>query len=80
MYSHTKKVGSMGKYGPRIGRKIRSEIEKIERQSKRPFKCPQCGKKGVKRRSAGIWQCRSCQSSFSGGTFLFSPRGEKKEV
>lgn len=68
MYSHTRKVGSMGRYGPRIGRKLRDEIRKIEDLAK-SNKCSNCGRK-VRRISAGIWECRSCGLKFSGGSYI----------
>ncbi|MFH1722737.1 MAG: 50S ribosomal protein L37ae [Candidatus Altiarchaeota archaeon] len=77
MFSHTKKVGSVGRYGPRIGRKLRHEVEVIERQTRRPSNCPKCGKQKVSRDCAGIWECRACNSRFTGGTFLPNPRGKK---
>lgn len=76
MYSHTKKVGSLGRYGARIGRKIRNEIRKIEDETRRSLKCPNCGKMGLKRPAAGIWVCKSCNISFSGGAY--KPKTIKK--
>jgi len=67
MYSHTRKVGSVGRYGPRIGRKVRDEIRKIEDLSKEN-KCPKCGRK-VKKMASGIWECRSCGLKFTGGAY-----------
>ncbi len=67
MYSHTRKVGSVGRYGSRIGRKLRDEIRKIEDLSKEN-KCPNCGRK-VKRKSTGIWECKSCGLKFTGGAY-----------
>jgi len=66
MYSHTKKVGSLGRYGTRIGRKIRTEVLKIEVDSRKSAKCPTCGKEKVKRKAPGIWKCNSCDIEFSG--------------
>ncbi|MFH0860446.1 MAG: 50S ribosomal protein L37ae [Candidatus Altiarchaeota archaeon] len=71
MYSHTKKVGSMGRYGIRVGRKLRDQNLKIEEKSKN-VRCPSCGKIKIKRVSKGIWECRSCKNRFSGGAFLLT--------
>jgi len=68
MYSHTKKVGSLGRYGPRIGRKLRNEIRKIENISKRN-RCPYCGGK-VRKKAVGIFECKSCSKRFTGGAYL----------
>lgn len=73
MYSHTRKVGAVGKYGTRIGRKLRDEIKKVE-DLKKENKCPDCGKR-VKRASSGIWECRSCGIKFTGGAYTPTTRG-----
>ena len=67
MYSHTKKVGRVGRYGPRIGRKLREEIRKMEDKQK-VTKCPDCGKK-ITRETRGIWECRSCGVKLAGGAY-----------
>lgn len=69
MYSHTRKVGSMGRYGPRIGRKSRHEVRKIEDEQNKPKVCPQCAKARVERQASGIWHCRSCSLIFAGGAY-----------
>lgn len=74
MYSHTKKVGSLGRYGPRIGRKIRDEVKKVEDESKRSRGCPQCGKPKLKRKAAGVWGCKACSYVFAGGAYIPSRR------
>ncbi|PKP54481.1 MAG: 50S ribosomal protein L37ae [Candidatus Altiarchaeales archaeon HGW-Altiarchaeales-3] len=76
MYSHTKKVGSIGRYGPRVGWKIRMAMRKIEDKTKAAKKCPECGKLKLKRESAGIWKCRACKVMFTGGAHL--PVTERK--
>jgi len=60
----------VGRYGPRIGRKIRDEIKKIEDKTKKS-KCPNCGKK-IKRISPGIWRCRFCNSILTGGAYTIN--------
>jgi large subunit ribosomal protein L37Ae len=70
MYSHTKKVGSLGRYGPRIGRKMRYEALKIETESKSSRNCPTCQRGQLKRSAAGIWKCKACGYNFTGGTHI----------
>ncbi len=67
MSAHTRKVGSLGRYGPRIGRKLRDEMRKIEDQAKKN-RCPSCNGR-VKRKAAGIYRCRSCGETFTGGAY-----------
>lgn len=68
MYARTRKVGSVGRYGPRVGSKIRREVRKIEDKAKQNT-CPSCGR-GVKRIASGIWECRFCGTGFAGGAYL----------
>lgn len=76
MYSHTKKVGSVGRYGPRIGRRTRDLVRQIE-DSKKENACPNCSR-AVKRPASGIWLCRFCGLKFAGGTHFTTT--EKKVV
>ena len=65
----TKKVGSAGRFGARYGQKIRKKIAHIEAKQKKWQKCPYCAKFKVKRISSGIWQCKSCESKFTGKAY-----------
>jgi len=77
MYSHTKKIGSMGRYGPRIGRKVRDEAKKVEEEARTTQVCPTCNKKKTLWRIAsGIWKCKTCGVKFTGGAHL--PISKKK--
>jgi large subunit ribosomal protein L37Ae len=64
------KSSSAGRFGPRYGRKIRVKISNIEAQMRQKHKCPQCGRKSVKRINTAIWQCSKCDTTFAGGTYL----------
>ena len=64
------KSSSAGRFGPRYGRKIRVKISNIEAQMKQKHKCPQGGRKSVKRINTAIWQCSKCETTFAGGTYL----------
>jgi len=65
----TKKVGSSGRFGARYGRKNRQRVADVEKKLKAWHKCPYCNKKRVKRISMGIWQCRACESKFTGNAY-----------
>jgi len=67
MYSHTRRIGSVGRYGVRTGKKIREEIKKIE-EAGRASVCPNCSKK-LKRSAPGIWACDFCKLKFAGGSY-----------
>jgi len=70
MYSHTRKVGSLGRYGVRLGRKLRYGALKIENEAKTQKNCPSCIKGKIRRMGAGIWKCKSCGHTFTGGAHL----------
>jgi large subunit ribosomal protein L37Ae len=37
---------------------------------KKTHKCPQCGFVKVKRESVGVWKCRKCGFTFTGGAYM----------
>ena len=77
MFSHTKKVGSVGRYGTRIGWKTRKNVLRVEEEARKSRKCPSCGKNKIKRSATGIWGCPSCGNTFAGGAFLPVPKRKK---
>jgi large subunit ribosomal protein L37Ae len=69
MSSHTKKVGSAGRFGARYGLKVRRKVTEIEAIQKQKHKCPKCFKFTLKRMAAGIWYCTACDTKFAGRAF-----------
>jgi len=69
MGNRTKKVGSTRGLGPRYGSTVRKRYIKVMTEMKTPHKCPQCGFLRVKRVSVGIWRCRKCGHTFTGGAY-----------
>jgi len=69
MARHTKKVKSVGRYGPRYGVKIRKQILAVDQKKDATYTCPECAYVRVKRESTGIWLCRHCGLKFAGGAF-----------
>jgi large subunit ribosomal protein L37Ae len=65
----TKKVKSAGRFGSRYGRKIRQRVVDIEQKQKAKHQCPHCNKWSVKRLAAGIFQCKKCDSKFTGKAY-----------
>jgi len=69
MGNRTKKVGPTRGLGPRYGSTVRKRYTKIMKELKKPHKCPQCGFSRVKRESVGIWKCRKCGLTYTGGAY-----------
>lgn len=69
MGKRTKKVGPTRGLGPRYGATVRKRYIKVLREMKKPQKCPQCGLMRVKRVSVGVWKCKKCEFTFTGGAY-----------
>ena len=67
MANRTKKVGITGKYGTRYGASLRKVAKKFEVLQHAKYTCHFCGKDSVKRKAAGIWNCRACKKTIAGG-------------
>ncbi|MHA2407149.1 MAG: 50S ribosomal protein L37ae [Candidatus Ranarchaeia archaeon] len=65
----TKKVGRTGRFGARYGSTLRKRIKKIEDVQKTPSRCPSCFTIAVRRTSVGIWRCKKCGYTFTGGAW-----------
>lgn len=57
------------RFGARYGRKPKAKFGEIEKLQRAKHKCPYCSKTAVKRLSMGIWQCRKCQTKFTGQAY-----------
>jgi len=65
----TKKVGSTRGLGVRYGSTVRKRYSKVITEMKKPHRCPQCGFPRVRRVSVGVWGCRKCGFTFTGGAY-----------
>jgi large subunit ribosomal protein L37Ae len=65
----TKKVGPTRGLGTRYGSTVRKRYVKVITELKKPHRCPQCGFVRVKRESVGIWKCKKCGYTFTGGAY-----------
>jgi large subunit ribosomal protein L37Ae len=65
----TKKVAMTRGLGTRYGATVRKRYIKILQQAKKIHKCPQCGAEAVKRQSIGVWNCKKCNVTFTGGAY-----------
>jgi len=73
------KYGSVKRFGPRYGRKLKERFGKIESLQRKKQKCPYCSALSVKRIAAGIWQCRKCNVKFTGKAYSVEKKGSLKE-
>ncbi|MBI3027100.1 50S ribosomal protein L37ae [Candidatus Woesearchaeota archaeon] len=73
------KLGSVKRFGARYGRKLKLKFSKIEAEQRKLHKCPYCSKMAVKRLAVGIWQCRKCNSKFTGKAYSVSKKILVKE-
>lgn len=73
------KFGSTKRYGPRYGRRIKEKLGKIEVEQKKRQQCPYCGKAAVRRKSVGIWFCKSCKATFTGFAYSVSRMAAAEE-
>jgi large subunit ribosomal protein L37Ae len=64
-----RKVGSTRGLGSRYGSTVRKQYLKVLTESKKEYKCPECDTISVKRKSVGIWQCKKCNLTFTGGAY-----------
>lgn len=69
MGKRTKKVGPTRGLGSRYGATVRKRYIKVVKEVKKPHRCPQCGLLRVKRISVGVWKCRKCGFTFTGGAY-----------
>lgn len=69
MGKRTKKVGPTRGLGSRYGATVRKRYIKVVKGMKKPQRCPQCGLQRVKRVSVGVWKCRKCGFTFTGGAY-----------
>ncbi len=64
-----RKFGSIKKFGPRYGRKVKEKFAKIEEEQHKLHKCPYCGHIKAKRLALGIWYCKKCKAKFTGKAY-----------
>ena len=70
----TKKVGSTRGLGVRYGSTVRKRYTKVISELKKVHKCLQCGSETVRRQSVGVWKCKKCGFTFTGGAYTPSTK------
>jgi large subunit ribosomal protein L37Ae len=53
------------RFGARYGRTVKQKVAKIEELAKKAYKCPYCSAEKVKKKLAGIWECKKCEKTFA---------------
>jgi len=74
-----KSVASGKRFGARYGRKVRHTFSKIEAEQHKAHKCPYCHELKVSRLAVGIWQCKKCNSKFTGKAYTIPKKVVIKE-
>ena len=64
------KSRSAGRFGVRYGTKSRKLIADIEEKMHAEYTCSKCGAKKISRIGTGIWQCKKCEHTFAGGSYV----------
>ncbi|MBS7659896.1 MAG: 50S ribosomal protein L37ae [Candidatus Bathyarchaeia archaeon] len=74
MGGKTKKVGPARGLGARYGATVRKRYIKIITELRKDHLCPRCGLLRVKRVSVGVWTCKKCGYTFTGGAYAPSTK------
>jgi len=65
-------LGSTKRYGTRYGPRNKEKMAILEKGHRGRHKCPFCNyNKVVRLSSRGIWQCKKCNTKFSGKAYTF---------
>ncbi len=70
--SSANELGSMKGLGARYGSTVRKRYARIMNNLKRTRRCPSCGSTRFRRKSAGIWQCLTCEYTVAGEAYSVS--------
>ena len=61
--------GNIKRFGARYGRKLKLKYASIEKEQRKLHKCPYCNYIKASRLAVGIWQCKKCNSKFTGKAY-----------
>ncbi len=70
----TKKIGPAGGLKARYGATVRKRYVDVVTDAKKRHGCPQCNAPAVKRQSVGVWKCKKCGFTFTGGAYTPSTK------
>ena len=69
MARRTRQAGTVARFGPRYGVRIRRRVQEVEETQRAWHVCPNCQAMAVRRSSTGVWKCRRCGHTFAGGAY-----------
>ena len=69
MAKRTQNAGLTARFGSRYGVSVRRRAGSALRKKSRLYVCPSCQYRKVRRKSAGIWECKKCNYTFTGGVW-----------
>ena len=69
MAKRTQKAGLTARFGSRYGVSVRRRAGSALKKKSKLYTCPKCHYVKVRRQSAGIWHCKKCDHTFSGGVW-----------
>ena len=69
MAKRTQKAGATARFGARYGVSVRRRAGSALSKKSRKYTCPSCHYAKGRRKAAGIWECRKCGHTFSGGVW-----------
>ena len=66
----TKRIGTIGRFGPRYGTRTKKLVATIEDRQRKKQICPYCERPVLKRIATGVWYCKKCKTKFAGGAYF----------
>jgi len=64
-----RKLGLAGSFGARYGTVTRRRYAEVVSLARGFYECPRCRFKRVRRQSVGVWSCRKCGLTYTGGAY-----------
>ena len=63
------KLKSASRFKSRYSSPLKKIVRDIENQQRSKQKCPQCGRKALKRKGYSLWVCTKCGAVIAGGAY-----------
>ncbi len=75
-----KGLGPVKRFGARYGATTKHRLASIEKEQKKAQTCPYCSKPKAKRISYGIFECKKCNSKFTGKAYTVGRKMKQFEI